>query len=135
MKDNFERYTYEHENFEKEEKIIAYIALKGCAWASDIARGLLIDNEETNKLLARLVHRKDITVVTPFERFTPPEIIMTRANDLGIEAANSITPENWAKKSFFKLTEEGFHKWRIRHKGEGLRAHKVYIQEFNLSLN
>lgn len=127
--------NWEADRWNKSEQVLAYIALKGCAWPTDLARNLLMKIEDINQILGELVHRKDIVRILPFERFSPPEIVMTRASDLTIEASNSMTPENWAKKSFFRLTEEGFHKWRERHKGEHLRAHRVYISLFDLSLN
>ena len=126
------KFGYEHENFEKEEKILGYIALKGCAWSTDIARNLLINCEEVNKLLARLIHEKDVAIVRSFERFTPPDIVMTRTEDLQIEAANSLIPENWAKRSFFHLTDEGFHSWLERNKGKHLRASNIYLKMFSL---
>src|SRR3990167_2086081 len=129
-----DRFNYEHQSFEKEENILGYIALKGCAWSTDIARNLLMDSEEVNKLLAKLIHNKAVAVVAPFERFTPPDIVMTREKDLKVETGNSLTPENWAKRSFFYLTDEGLDNWMARNKGKGLRAHNIYIGMHSLIL-
>ena len=126
--------SWEAEKFSKREAVLNYIALKGCAWSADVRRNLLFSQEDINQILAELVHEKTIQIVRPFERFSPPDIVMTRLRDLQVEAANSLTPENWNKRSFFFFTEDGFHKWVARHSGEHKRAHNIYLNLFSLTL-
>ena len=125
---------YEADNWNKTERVLSYIALKGCAWPLDIKRNCLIQIEDVNRILNELMHRKDIQIVRPFERFTPPEIVLTRLQTLQAEAMNSLTPENWAKKSFFYMTKEGFDKWVSRNRGKHMKAHNIYIDMFSLNL-
>jgi len=130
-----DRYSYEHHNFEREEKILGYIALKGCAWSTDISRNLLMDSEEVNKLLAKMIVEKQIIVVVPFDRFRPPAIVMTRAAEIFNENANSLTPENWAKRSFFYLSFEGLDNWIAGNRSKGLKAHVIYLEMYNIILD
>lgn len=122
-------------NFARREQIEAYIAFKGCAWAVDIARHCLIDIFEVNKILTELCHTKTLQVVAPFERFSPPPIVMARGKDIYIENANSLAAEHWPKKSFFFFSEKGFFEWCTKQKGKGARAHTVYLETYNILLN
>lgn len=128
------KYGYEAEVFSKKERILDHIAKKGCSWAQDIVRGTLIPFEDTNRILMELLFDKTIQLVQPFERFVPPPIIMTRINELQVEAANDLQPENWAKRNFFYFTDEGLEKWIIRNQGKGRRCHNIYIDMYSLIL-
>ena len=123
---------YEAVDFAKEQEVLKYILLKGCAWAVDISRGITMDIHTVNSSLSRLMKKKDIILVEPFERFTPPDIVMTRAKTLYAENCSSTTPEHWAKRSFFYATDEGLQKFAMREKGGHLRAHVIYLIIYNL---